>query len=142
MFDNNNITIGNGGFSLRRTKTFINCFKEKKNLFSFSETQKRIHGFSIIKRLILTVMMQFGFRNNFIYYNSNWKHNEDVFWSIFLKDTLLEFSIPSIPECIEFSFERFPSQLYTINNFRLPFGCHAWEKYEFKNFWEKYISII
>lgn len=140
VFDNNFIA-GNGGFSLRKTKTFIDCFKRESNLFPNSEIYNRVKDFRFVKRIILLISMRFGYRNSFSYYNSLWLHNEDVFWSIFLKNSCLELSIPSITDCIKFSFERFPSQLFKINNNDLPFGCHAWEKYEYEEFWIKYIPF-
>lgn len=42
-------------------------------------------------------------------------------------------------EALEFAFERFPSEMYKITG-KLPFGCHAWEKYEYESFWKKFIK--
>ena len=38
-------------------------------------------------------------------------------------------------QAIKFSFEVMPSYLYKLNNNVLPFGCHAFEKYE-SDFWK------
>ena len=43
-------------------------------------------------------------------------------------------------EAIAFSFELSPSYLYKLNGNYLPFGCHAWYKYEYENFWKQHIN--
>ena len=37
-------------------------------------------------------------------------------------------------------FERFPKELYEITK-QIPFGCHAWKKYQFEEFWKQYIEL-
>lgn len=47
--------------------------------------------------------------------------------------------MPSCEEAADFSFEANPSYLFSIIG-KLPFGCHAFEKYEYEEFWKKYIK--
>lgn len=138
-----NMIIGNGGLSLRKTKTYIDVFSYTKNLLSLDEIIRRYDVFNrskFWKRFPLMIFMLLGYRNSFKYFNEIYKGNEDNFWTIFLKRTPLELHLPDIQTAIEFSFERFPSKLYQLNDKSLPFGCHAWEKYEFELFWSKFIN--
>ncbi len=48
--------------------------------------------------------------------------------------------VPSPVEACAFAFERSPRYLYEKNANILPFGCHAWEKYD-KAFWLNHIHI-
>jgi hypothetical protein len=82
--------------------------------------------------------MLLGYRNKLSYFANNWKYNEDDFWSKFLMKTTFSLSKPNPDKALEFAFERFPSNLFEITG-KLPFGCHAWEKYEYTEFWKQYI---
>ncbi len=64
--------------------------------------------------------------------------NEDFFWCYFVSKFHPNYKKPSVSEALKFAFELTPSKAYQRNNNQLPFGCHAWEKYE-PEFWEKFI---
>ena len=49
------------------------------------------------------------------------------------------YKIAPVKEAIKFSFDVNPSVLYKMNDSKLPFGCHSWNRYE-KDFWEKFIK--
>ena len=138
---NDNISydgIGNGGFSLRHIKTHLNVIRSLGKLdpiFLYVRYcfQKGI-GPSLLMKHVL-------FRCNKHYYKIFKEHkgNEDVFWCKVAAYKFKWFSLPSLSEALEFSFETEPHYAYKLNNYQLPFGCHAWEKYDFK-FWQKFIS--
>jgi len=135
-----NMRVGNGGFSLRKTSTFIHAFDFDKNILSAKEIINRYAVFKKpLTRLVLLFLMILGYRNKLNYFAKNWKYNEDDFWSGFLDGTNYPLSKPTADEALEFSFERFPQDAYDIIH-KLPFGCHAWEKYQFKEFWIEYIK--
>lgn len=90
--------VGNGGFSLRRIRSF---------LFALLVLKERAE---------------------------NWTHNEDLFWSFEVPNNLPFFTRPSVEEALKFSFELNPKECFAANNRLLPFGCHAWEKYDI-DFW-------
>lgn len=60
--------------------------------------------------------------------------NEDMLWTLFVP-----FKKPSVKKALLFAFERNPSRSFVLTEQQLPFGCHAWEKYEI-DFWKKYIK--
>ncbi|TAE40727.1 MAG: hypothetical protein EAZ70_03450 [Runella slithyformis] len=70
-----------------------------------------------------------------------WKGNEDMLFSLsasrlfWLRPWL---KLPSYQEALSFAFEREPQRCFELNNQQLPFGCHAWERYD-KAFWEAFI---
>ncbi|HLF46084.1 MAG TPA: DUF5672 family protein, partial [Chitinophagaceae bacterium] len=64
--------------------------------------------------------------------------NEDIFWSINAPLLNPFFRVPNLKDALSFSFEKEPAYYYKMNDEKLPFGCHAWEKYE-PDFWKKHI---
>lgn len=134
--------IGNGGFSLRNVQTVIGFFNAKKNVFSPSQIAQMI---SLWKkpwtRIFVWLLMILGWRNKPDSVASRWKYNEDDFWSGLLVGTRYSLRIPAVTEAIRFAFERFPSELYRMNHSLLPFGCHAWKKYQYETFWTKFIDL-
>jgi GT2 family glycosyltransferase len=53
-------------------------------------------------------------------------------------ETWIRPKLPDSSISMNFSFEKYPDYLYSINR-KIPFGCHAWGKYEYNTFWEKFI---
>jgi len=144
------IGVGNGGFSLRNTKKAIIILRRlyllrllNKYLFNnkLSEflSHKRV---SLISKFIMYLFSINNVHIHLKYLLTNTSANEDGFWSIWVNSTFSDFKVASINEAMKFSFEVNPSLLYQMNNNELPFGCHAWRKYEFDNFWSKFISLI
>ena len=66
---------------------------------------------------------------------AQWPGNEDLFWALFAPRN---FRIPCENEAMYFALELEPSRYVARMNGRLPFGCHAWEKYE-PDFWAAHI---
>lgn len=56
---------------------------------------------------------------------------EDIFWGIEPKD----FHYPTQEEALRFAFDKDADYCYYINDFQLPFGCHAWNKGRNARFW-------
>lgn len=63
------------------------------------------------------------------------EYNEDVFWAI----QTLQFKIPDYREAVAFSFDLHPERALKLNQNKLPFGCHGWNKGKRRNFWQKYL---
>ncbi len=74
-------------------------------------------------------------------YATKWKANEDVFWSMLAPILNPFFRIPNLKQGLGFAFESDPSYFYRLNQNRLPFGTHAWEKHE-PEFWQPLIDDI
>lgn len=129
--------VGNSGFSLRRIEA--------------------------IKRLILNtgygnIYTQPGGRKNklrslvldpWVKMRSYWDENpviqkaeslvEDKYLFYTAKRIDPRFDIAPISEAVKFSFEVCPEYLYCYNDNQLPFGCHAWWRYN-PGFWKPQIE--
>lgn len=66
---------------------------------------------------------------NYIKQLLNRKSNEDYFWAVIIANAFNNFRVAGVKDAIKFSFEVNPHILFKMNKNRLPFGCHAWEKY-------------
>jgi hypothetical protein len=132
--------VGNGGLSLRRVQAYVDYFQGKKHVFTSQQIVRRI---SLWKkpytRIFVWLLMMLGWRNTPKSVAAHWQYNEDDFWSGVLDDSNYALSKPSPLEALSFAFERFPSELYHLTQ-QLPFGCHAWRKYQYEEFWKKYIT--
>lgn len=62
--------------------------------------------------------------------------NEDVFFSACDEKGL---KVAPVEVALSFAFEREVRRSFELNNHMLPFGCHAWEKYDVE-FWIPYIA--
>lgn len=128
--------VGNGGLSLRRIKAYTDYFCGSKNVLPIRSIAQRI-GLKDkwYTRWLVWIMMSLGWRNKPKSYANNWNYNEDDFWSGALCGTNYGLTKPSIYEAMDFAFERFPQELYGVLG-HLPFGVHAWRKYEYEEFWK------
>lgn len=62
----------------------------------------------------------------------------DVFWSRHASTYLPDFRIPDWTVALRFAFEASPRHCFDLNGRRLPFGCHAWARYD-RQFWEPFL---
>ena len=132
--------VGNGGLSLRRVRAYIDYFDCKKKVFSSKQIAQRIALWKKpYTRMFIWLLMMLGWRNTPKSVAEYWQYNEDDFWSGVLDNSNYALSKPSPQEALSFAFERFPSELYQMTQ-RLPFGCHAWKKYQYEEFWLKFID--
>ena len=51
------------------------------------------------------------------------------------------FTYPKVKEAIRFSFDKYPSYCYKLNNWQLPFGCHSWYKRKMKKILDGFYSF-
>jgi hypothetical protein len=99
----------NGGFSLRKVSSFIKVLINNNG-----------------ENRILSKFIRGG-------------RNEDEFFSLYANKVDTGFKVAPPEVAMDFSFERSPEKLYKLTNCKLPFGCHAWEKYNLK-FWKNFIN--
>lgn len=62
--------------------------------------------------------------------------NEDTFFAF---STSTYFKVAPVSVALEFAFERQVKRCFELNNSKLPFGCHAWERYDY-DFWRPHIE--
>ncbi|MCM1174202.1 MAG: hypothetical protein NC341_04035 [Blautia sp.] len=87
-------------------------------------------GFSLRKvSSFLSILESYG--------NEPIVYNEDLFWGT--RDSEI-FKAAPVEIAMDFAFERPVRMLYEKNGSHLPFGCHAWMKYDFDFFKPYFIS--
>ena len=72
-----------------------------------------------------------------------WKkytYNEDGFFSYWFNVFFFIWRMPSVTTALNFSWELHPRECFALNNEKLPFGCHAFEKYDF-DFWQPFMEV-
>ncbi len=133
--------VGNGGFSLRRVAYFCGILwwpfhllrPLKKVEFDKNAWRSPI---IFIKRLLKLL----GVHNNIHYFKKNGRAYEDYVISVVLADSLTPPRVPDIREASRFSIEVSPRYYVGLNGGILPFGCHAFLKYDF-DFWKQHMDI-
>lgn len=68
-----------------------------------------------------------------------WSGNEDYFFAIYGK--YAKFKFPNNNLAIRFAFEQNPREQFEQNSLEIPFGCHAWEKWDI-DFWRPMFSEL
>jgi Protein of unknown function (DUF5672) len=104
--------VGNGGFSLRKTKSHYLIAKENSDFIHdfLNEKVKKIYAI------------------------------EDVFWSLKAKDFKPDFEIPDYKEALSFAIDRKPKIALELAHNQLPFGCHGINKPKVIDFWKPILS--
>lgn len=134
--------VGNGGLSLRRVESFLEVIEAGehvqrraallRDLFCapIPDLRRQLSPASLIKRLRVLREVRRGAS----WYLSHYSLNEDRFWSDRARLFVAGFRIASVGDGLRFSFERAPQYCFEENGRRLPFGCHAWKRWD-SRFW-------
>lgn len=64
--------------------------------------------------------------------------HDDMFWSDRAISYLPEYQVASLEQGLEFAFELAPRKCFEMNGGKVPFGCHAWARYD-RSFWEPFL---
>jgi len=150
--------VGNGGLSLRKIKDMKSIVSSEKfyrkpvlSMFEiiskaslFSEYQHRsmlVRALDFLKRLLclvsLLLLYPIGYRNNLAFLAANGV-NEDIILGFYAKRLFKWLHVPSPREAASFSLETNPRRVAYSFCVGIPFGCHAWEKYDKDFFMARY----
>jgi hypothetical protein len=132
---------GNGGLSLRNIQSLILvlAYKPRPSLGKIMEERQKRRRISNI--LNMPNYLYYYFRSYF--YANYWlsiDKNEDFVFVEHVPKVMRNFKLARPEDAMFFSFEMNPRKLYSMTKGVLPFGCHAFEKYDFA-FWENFIHI-
>lgn len=126
-YGNAMIGVGNGGFSLRKVSDHLRVLLS----FSWIDTNNLlVVDRNFFKRILL---------NNTFFILNNFQLNEDIFWGVVSKRNFPWFKIPEWKIAAQFSVEVQPRYFFEVNNHVVPFGCHAWWRYDLE-FWKPHIE--
>jgi hypothetical protein len=135
--------VGNGGFCLRNVDATLKVLSTKRAMKSAEQLSAEYLDRGTLRsaRRSLSVMIRAatGWKNNGKYFATGYVGNEDAFWGALVPESRYPFNVAPVEAATRFSFEVAPRYLYGLNQNRLPFGCHAWFKYE-PEFWRDFIS--
>lgn len=146
--------VGNGGFSLRRIEHCLRVIRADRHriflrpgllakLYWYSFLYNEDYGQTRLQRiwlLPLSIMKMLGFRNSISQFRKA-GCEEDAIISLWAHSAWgLSCHVPDELEAARFSFEVHPRYLYNRIGGQLPFGCHAFEKWEYDTFWKKHIT--
>jgi hypothetical protein len=136
--------VGNGGLSLRKVSSALRILSEQIPVWAiyprwghyawkplleswesgFYRKYAVLHDM-ICKRALHPVEEEL----------SKFPYNEDVFWAIEAPKFDADFRVAPAEEALGFAFEVAPRWCLEYTNGNMPFGCHAWSRYD-REFWE------
>lgn len=142
--------VGNGGLSLRKVESFLRVLTSSrytsqavplwadlfKPVYDFDEPMPMLKSFWHRLKRRARVLRQV--RRGAQWYTANYSLNEDRFWSDRVMFFDPAFKIAPVQDGLRFAFERFPRYCYEQNGHQLPFGAHAWAKWD-RSFWDPYL---
>jgi Protein of unknown function (DUF5672) len=138
--------VGNGGFSLRKIESFLRVINSPrysvdpaKYWEDFCASKAKYIQYLNLPKKYLKRLHMF---NSARWVMSKWHLEEqchdDLFWSNQAVKYYPEFKVASVELGLRFAFEVAPRVCFEHNNYTLPFGCHAWPRYD-RDFWEPYL---
>ena len=134
--------VGNGGFSLKKVRSFLEIFNSTEYGIDPAEYWDKYHARQRLPRRILNwpkkLLMKSHRYNNVWWEIERWNRNEDLFIADRAIHYYPEFKIAPMDVALHFGFESVPRHCYELTGHKLPFGCHAWERYD-REFWEQFL---
>ena len=134
--------VGNGGFSLKKVSSFLRLLESKEYAINPEDYWKRYHAHKSLPERMLNwpkkVMMRSHRVNNIAWEIKRWERNDDLFIADRARHYYPGFRIAPVNDALRFGFECVPRYCYELTGHKLPFGCHAWERYD-REFWEQFL---
>lgn len=138
--------VGNGGFSLRKVSSFLKIFDSRRYAVDPEEYWRKTYAsvptleryMNLHKRYLKRLRFFNGVRREMADWPKVSWRNEDHFWSDRGTHYFPEFKVADFDTGLRFGFEAAPRLCFELNGRKLPFGCHAWPKYD-RAFWEPYL---
>ena len=137
--------VGNGGFSLRRVRSFLRVLESRRYFVDPDEYWRsyaaRTGGFirllntprKYLKRLVPL---------NDVHWHIRWALRDDVhedrFWSEYATHYDPDFRIAPVEVAMRFAFEAEPRKCFERIGRQMPFGAHRWQKFD-RAFYEPYL---
>ncbi|MCA9324585.1 hypothetical protein KDA23_00755 [Candidatus Saccharibacteria bacterium] len=124
--------VGNGGFSLRKVSDAIRVLES--SLFGAPENGRVRLGIEEKFRLSSLILHCIALSSSPPFVTL--EVNEDIYWGAVAPLRHNWFVVPPAEAAVDFAFEVAPEYMFELNGERLPFGCHAWERYN-PEFWRE-----
>ena len=134
--------VGNGGFSLRRVSSFLKVLRSKRYSRHPAEHWDRYYAAAPLWKKALNLhkffLLFIRALNGVTRETRQLRKNEEYFWVHRGRHFYPDFKIATVEEALPFAFECVPRYCYEKNDNKLPFGCHAWTKYD-PEFWAPHL---
>ncbi|MAT40037.1 MAG: hypothetical protein CL946_10585 [Ectothiorhodospiraceae bacterium] len=138
--------VGNGGLSLRRVKPFFDVIDSPRYVNEEPSMATELLATSLpdlkdmgpLQRMKKTASVLREVRHGSEAYRRNYTLNEDLFWSDRAALFARTFRVAPVETGLQFAFEKHPRYCFERNGGELPFGCHAWQKWD-REFWMDHI---
>jgi hypothetical protein len=122
---------GNFGLSLIKTKTANTLFTDNPRWFSASMIVREfIRGLRGQKGALSRALKSMGPSGRLSHAHHLYEDHCDIFWSYLAPKVAPHLRIAPPEQAIYFSWEQSPKKCLTLCNGKLPFGIHAWPKYD------------
>lgn len=137
---------GNGGFSLRKIKTFINVLsdaqKSNRKLGNFMQVYTKGGNVSplMIHKIPKAILRYYNKKNVVSYAIKNLNLHEDNIIVNYLRRLYPQIKVAKAVDAKYFSMEVNSRRLYKEAGNVLPFGCHAFKRYDWE-FWKEFIKF-
>lgn len=136
----------NGGFSMRKVESFLRVLESRRYMTErvsfladvFHRPFVDVHPLPWLKRLQKRVEVARQVRQGVNKYVEGYVVNEDHFWSGRASYFRPAFRVAPPEVALQFAFETAPEYCFERNGRKLPFGCHAWQKWD-RTFWEPHL---
>lgn len=130
--------VGNGGFSLRKVDAFLRVLNSTHRDMEPAEYWRRYIA-NKPRYVRLFAFWRRWLKHLSIFNNVRWslyRHRvaEDLFWSFDATRFDPGFRIAPVEEALGFAWETEPRRCFEMTGGRMPFGCHAWPRYD-RAFW-------
>lgn len=133
--------VGNGGFCLRKVESCLKVLNSSAYRLDPDVYWQRVKKKPLSEQLIRypqKYLKKVRYLNNIRREIDQFDNNEDLFWWNRATHYYPEFKFAPIDVAMRFAFEGEPRQCYEQIGNQLPFGCHAWPKYD-RAFWEQFL---
>jgi hypothetical protein len=135
--------VGNSGFGLRKVESFLRVITSQRYAIEPDVYWQEAYGSKPRHTQYLNLYKKYLKRlkifNNAKWELSRWSYpGDERFIANRASHYYSSFNIAPLETALRFAFECVPRYCFEKNNFNLPFGCHAWHKYD-REFWEPYL---
>jgi len=137
--------VGNGGLSLRKVASYLRVLRQpviagsiypRWGHYAWKPPFESMEPGLYQKVSALHGLNPFARQNSVEDELSRFTYNEDVFWAIEAPKFDPLFQVAPAEAALSFAFEASPRWSLKQTRGRLPFGCHAWARYD-RDFWEE-----
>lgn len=138
--------VGNGGFALRKVESFLRVLYSTEYAVDpdlywerfCAERPTYLHYLNLPRKYLKRLKIFNSIQRDINLCLQADAHFEDIFISENAVKYYPGFKIAPLDVALRFAFDEVPRMCFEMNNYRLPFGCHAWFKSD-REFWEPYL---